>query len=94
MQCICCGNNGITTYPIPSHIGNLRACATCIGKFGIDNLAIEADRLLTDYFVGQTPQPKCAVCGSPVLLINASGAHPVWCQRCELQRQELVRNAR
>jgi len=94
MSCICCGREGLPTHPIPSHIGTLRACATCQSKIGGVELGLEADRLLTDYYMAMKPKPECQVCHSPVVLYP-DGSVPMWCAACEEKRKFLVRqNAR
>jgi hypothetical protein len=90
MSCICCGREGIPTFPIPSHIGTLRACATCHSKIGSEELGLEADRLLTDYYMTQRPKPECPVCHS-ALLFYSDGSIPAWCGTCEEKRKALVR---
>jgi hypothetical protein len=90
MACICCGREGVPTFRIPSHIGTLRACATCQDKIGAVELGLEADRLLTDWYMSQRPKPECQVCHGPVILYS-DGSVPVWCAACEAKRQALVR---
>ena len=89
MACICCGSDSRELVPIPTHIGNLRACAPCVQKHGLENIAAEADRLLSDWFIDLIPEPQCAVCGGKILL-NSDGTHSVWCQECEAKRKAYV----
>ena len=89
MLCICCGNDTRQLFPVPAHIGNLRACGPCISKHGLENIAAEADRLLTEWFLGQLPEPVCGVCGDPVI-VYPDGSHPMWCQKCEAKRKAYV----
>ncbi len=90
MSCICCGREEIPTYPIPSHIGTLRACYTCHSKIGSKELGLEADRLLVDWYMAQKPKPECQVCHDPVVLYP-DGSVPMWCAKCEEKRRALVR---
>jgi hypothetical protein len=88
MACICCGND-VPTISLPSHVGNLQACAACISKHGAKALAAEADRLLTEHYFFEKPEPHCLVCGDPVLL-EPTGWRPIWCQKCEDNRKAYV----
>jgi len=90
MSCICCGRVGVQTFPIPSHIGNLKACASCHSRFDSRELGLEADRLLTDYYMALKPKPECGVCHGPVVFYS-DGSVPMWCARCEEKRKALVR---
>jgi hypothetical protein len=90
MPCICCGKEDVPTFPLPSHIGNLKACATCHAKIGSRELALEADRLLTDFYMGQKPKPVCPVC-KEALILYPDGSVPMWCSSCEVKRQRIVR---
>ena len=89
MPCICCGREGVPLKPIPAHVGNLRACDSCISKHGAEKLGAEADRLLTDWFMSQLPAPECPICGSP-LLVRSDGTIPAWCQKCDAKRKAYV----
>jgi LSD1 subclass zinc finger protein len=88
--CICCGKEETPTFLIPSHIGSLRACAVCLNRVGSEELAMEADRLLTDFYMGQRPKPVCPVCKTP-LILYPDGSTPMWCARCEEERKAIVR---
>lgn len=89
MGCISCGHEVTDLLPLPSHLGNLKACSSCISKHGAEKIAREADRLLTDWYLNQPPPPTCLVCGEPVL-INNDGSRPLWCQKCEKKRVNYV----
>ncbi len=84
MNCICCGKEG-AEVKLPAHMGNLRACHPCVFRHGAENLAKEADRLLTEWFMGKPHQPICLVCGTPVI-IYPDGSRPLWCDECEQKR--------
>jgi len=84
MGCICCGKEE-AEVKLPSHMGNLRACYPCVFKHGEKKLAAEADRLLTEWYMGQPHQPVCLVCGNP-LIIESDGFRPMWCDECEAKR--------
>lgn len=90
MACVCCGRDGIPTFSIPSHVGTLKACASCHARFGSDELGLEADRLLTDFYMGQKPAPVCPICKA-ALILYPDGSVPMWCSGCEGKRRELVR---
>jgi len=84
MGCICCGREE-ADIKLEAHMGNLRACYPCVIKHGAKELAAEADRQLTEWFLGKPHQPVCLVCGQP-LIINPDGTRPVWCEDCEKKR--------
>ena len=84
MGCICCGREE-ADVKLPSHMGDLRACYPCVLKHGEKKLADEADRLLTDWYLGKPHQPVCLVCGDP-MVIRSDGSRLMWCDDCEAKR--------
>jgi len=88
MACVSCGRE-VPLEKLPSHLGNLGACAPCISKHGAVKLANEADRLLAEYFFFEKPAPHCLCCGAP-LIMEPSGWRPMWCQNCEVERKAYV----
>jgi hypothetical protein len=90
MPCISCGRS--EDLHKVDHIGNLMACGVCLGKHDAVEIAAEADRLLTEWFLAQKQEPVCLVCRGPVL-VHTDGTVPMWCQACELKRKAYV-NAR
>ena len=89
MPCVCCGRDENLVGIKGKHIGNLMACTPCMAKYGGDNIAAEADRLIVKYFLGKPIDPVCAVCGDPVLMAP-DGNIPMWCQKCEQKRLAFV----
>ncbi len=75
--------------PLPMHIGTMQACGPCICKYGAEQLAQEADRLLAEVEFFERPAPHCLVCGGPVLM-EPNGWRPTWCQKCEAKRKAYV----
>jgi hypothetical protein len=88
MGCICCGKEE-AEVKLPAHMGNLRACYPCVIRHGAKELATEADRLLTEWFLGRPHQPVCLVCGVQVV-IYSDGTRPLWCDACEKKRVAYV----
>lgn len=91
MQCMCCGNDGRPTVKLPTHVGTFRACILCASKFGVEELALEADRLLSRWVESEKPKPRCMFCKSPILYLSESGEVPLWCNACEQERRALCR---
>lgn len=87
MPCISCG--GSEDLHKVDHIGNLMACGVCLGKHDVAEIAKEADRLLTEWFLEQKQEACCLVCRGPVLL-HTDGTVPMWCQSCEAKRKAYV----
>jgi hypothetical protein len=89
-SCVNCGKtdqDGAFLVNLPSHLGQLKACTSCISKFGEATLSLEADQILSKF------QPRaahyCFICKGPVIA-EADGGSPLICHACLAEGKKAI----
>lgn len=72
---------------LPAHLGQLKACTSCLSKYGETGLAREADRILA-LFQPETSH-YCFNC-KELVLAEPDGGYPCICRSCLAKGKEAI----
>jgi hypothetical protein len=94
VACVSCGGAaGLVRLPKSVWPG-ARACPACLARYGLEALAMAADRMLADATPARVSRAlpgggRCLHCGQATLA-QADGLMPAWCSSCDAERRRLL----